>query len=49
MMTRRSDSFVLMLLVAMALMAGCGKGSLLPQLGEDGRGGFHKLCCWLTR
>ena len=38
MMTRRSDSFVLTLLMAMALMAGCGKGSLLPQLGEDGRG-----------
>ena len=38
MMTRRSDSFVLMLLMAVALMAGCGKGSLLPQLGEDGRG-----------
>ena len=37
-MTRRSDSFVLMLLMAVALMAGCGKGSLLPQLGEDGRG-----------
>ena len=38
MMTRRTDSFVLMLLMAVALMAGCGKGSLLPQLGEDGRG-----------
>ena len=38
MMTRRTDSFVLMLLMAMALMAGCGKGSILPQLGEDGRG-----------
>jgi len=38
MMMRRSDSFVLMLLMAVALMAGCGKGSLLPQLGEDGRG-----------
>ena len=38
MMTRRTDSFVLMLLVAMALMAGCGKGSILPRLEEDGRG-----------
>ena len=38
MMTRRSDSFVLTLLMALALMAGCGKGSLFPQLGEDGRG-----------
>jgi hypothetical protein len=38
MMTRRTDSFVLTLLMAVALMAGCGKGSLLPQLGEDGRG-----------
>ena len=38
MMTRRCDSFVLTLLMAVALMAGCGKGSLLPQLGEDGRG-----------
>ena len=37
MMTRRTDSFVLTLLVAVALMAGCGKGSLLPRLGEDGR------------
>ncbi len=26
MMTRRSDSFVLMLLMAVALMAGCGEG-----------------------
>ena len=31
-------SFMLMLLMAMALMAGCGKGSILPRLGEDGRG-----------
>ena len=31
-------SFVLMLLMAVALMAGCGKGSILPRLGEDGRG-----------
>ena len=38
MMTRRTDSFVLTLLMAVALMAGCGKGSLLPWLGEDGRG-----------
>ena len=38
MMTRRTDSFVLMLLVAVALMAGCGKGSILPWLGEDERG-----------
>ena len=38
MMTRRTDSFVLTLLMAMALMAGCGKGSLLPHFGEDGRG-----------
>ena len=38
MMTRRSDSFVLTLLMAVALMAGCGKGSILPRLGEDGRG-----------
>ena len=37
-MTRRTDSFVLTLLMAMALMAGCGKGSILPHFGEDGRG-----------
>ena len=38
MMTRRTDSFVLTLLVAVALMAGCGKGSILPHFGEDGSG-----------
>ena len=38
MMTRRTDSFVLTLLMAVALMAGCGRGGLFPQLGEDGRG-----------
>ena len=38
MMTRRTDSFVLTLLMAVALMAGCGKGSILPHFGEDGRG-----------
>ena len=31
-------SFMLTLLMAVALMAGCGKGSILPRLGEDGRG-----------
>ena len=38
MMTRRSDSFVLTLLMAVVLMAGCGKGSILPHFGEDGSG-----------
>ena len=38
MMTRRTDSFVLTLLMAVALMAGCGKGSILPHFGEDGSG-----------
>ena len=38
MMTRRTDSFVLTLLMAVALMVGCGKGSILPHFGEDGRG-----------
>ena len=36
---KRSDGHILvMLLLTLLLMAGCGKGSLLPQLGEDGRG-----------
>ena len=36
---KRIDGHILvMLLLTLLLMAGCGKGSLLPQLGEDGRG-----------
>ena len=43
MMTRRTDSFVLTLLMAVALMVGCGKGSILSRLGEDGKGHSRAL------